>query len=169
MNETSAHDSPITTLFRHNLWANLRLLDVCPGLSDEQLDATLTGTFGAIRATLFHIVSAEDRYLNLLTGQPRDSRLARGQNPALATLRELAGQTGEALIQAAAQVKATDLTYPHWDGKRWPVPAATILTQAINHATEHRAQINAILTQIGLDPPELDGWSYYLAHNADNS
>jgi uncharacterized damage-inducible protein DinB len=69
MSETNAPDNPIVTLFRHNLWANLRLLDVCLGLRDEQLDATLVGTFGTIRATLFHIVGAEGYYLNLLTGQ----------------------------------------------------------------------------------------------------
>jgi uncharacterized damage-inducible protein DinB len=31
----------------------------------------------------------------------------------------------------------------------------------INHATEHRAQIMAILTQLGITPPELDSWSYF--------
>ena len=34
----------LTTLYRHNRWANLRLLERCAGLSDEQLDATLLGT-----------------------------------------------------------------------------------------------------------------------------
>jgi len=33
----------------------------------------------------------------------------------------------------------------------------------INHATEHRAQIMAILTQLGIQPPDLDGWSYFEA------
>jgi uncharacterized damage-inducible protein DinB len=41
------------------------------------------------------------------------------------------------------------------------VPKTILLTQAINHATEHRAQIMAILTQLGIQPPDLDGWSYF--------
>jgi uncharacterized damage-inducible protein DinB len=31
----------LTTLFSHNLWANLRLIDRCATLSSEQLDATI--------------------------------------------------------------------------------------------------------------------------------
>ena len=38
------------------------------------------------------------------------------------------------------------------------------LTQVINHATEHRAQIMAILTHLGIQPPELDSWGYFEAH-----
>ena len=48
----------LTTLFNHNLWANLRLLDVCADLTDEQLDSTLDGTFGSIRDTWQHISRA---------------------------------------------------------------------------------------------------------------
>ena len=61
----------LTTLFRHNLWANERLIELCAGLSDEQLDATLLGTFGSIRDTLQHIVSAERSYFSRIsTGRP---------------------------------------------------------------------------------------------------
>ena len=61
----------LTTLYRHNRWANERLLERCAGLSDEQLDATLLGTFGSIRDTLQHIVTAERSYLSRIsTGQP---------------------------------------------------------------------------------------------------
>ena len=35
-----------------------------------------------------------------------------------------------------------------------------ILVQAINHATEHREQINSMLSALGITPPDLDGWSY---------
>ncbi len=40
-------------------------------------------------------------------------------------------------------------------------PRPILLTQVINHATEHRAQIMAILTQLGIEPPELDAWTYF--------
>jgi uncharacterized damage-inducible protein DinB len=67
---TNASDT-ITTLFRHNLWANVSLFEVCAGLSDAQLDASVTGGYGSIRATLQHIVTAERSYLQrITTGQP---------------------------------------------------------------------------------------------------
>ncbi|MCP4140149.1 MAG: hypothetical protein GY755_07650 [Chloroflexi bacterium] len=30
-----------------------------------------------------------------------------------------------------------------------------------NHAIEHRSQIMTILTQLGIQPPDLDGWTYF--------
>ena len=61
----------LTTLFRHNRWANVRILERCAGLTDEQLDATIVGTYGSIRDTLQHIVTAERSYFSRIsTGQP---------------------------------------------------------------------------------------------------
>ena len=48
--------SLLVTLCEHNTGANLRLLDFCARLSDEQLDASAPGTFGRVRDTLVHIV-----------------------------------------------------------------------------------------------------------------
>src|SRR5262245_3315384 len=59
----------LTTLFSHNAWARLKLLDFCEHLSDAQLDATAIGCFGSIRATLVHSVSAEVDYVNLVNGK----------------------------------------------------------------------------------------------------
>ena len=58
----------LTTLFHHNLWANLRLLELCAALSSEQLDATISGAYGTIRDTLEHIIQGETFYPTLLTG-----------------------------------------------------------------------------------------------------
>jgi uncharacterized damage-inducible protein DinB len=52
--------SLLVTLYEHNTWANLRLLDFYAGLSDEQLDASAPGTFGRVRDTLVHIVRDKD-------------------------------------------------------------------------------------------------------------
>ena len=52
--------SLLVTLYEHNTWANLRLLDFCAGLSDEQLDASAPGTFGRACDTLVHIVRDKD-------------------------------------------------------------------------------------------------------------
>ena len=60
----------LTTLFRHNRWANVRILERCAGLTNEQLDATIAGAYGSIRDTLQHIVTAERLYFSRIsTGQ----------------------------------------------------------------------------------------------------
>lgn len=151
----------LTTLFSHNLWANLRLLEQCAELTDEQLDATISGAFGSIRDTLEHIVNAEQSYFSRIsTGQPR----RRPENAAPLTLAEMAESartTGAGLIEWAPKVQAGDTVRVDWEGAPRDVPKTIILTQVINHATEHRAQIMAIMTQLGVEPPDLQGWAYF--------
>ncbi len=147
----------LTTLFSHNLWANLRLLERCAALSSDQLDATNPGAYGSIRATLQHIVNGERLYFSLIsTGQRYDR--AKGAPPmTLAEMTESVRTTGAGLIKWAPKVQVDDTANNDPD----IVPKTIIITQAINHATEHRAQIMAILTQLGIQPPELDGWTYF--------
>jgi uncharacterized damage-inducible protein DinB len=153
----------LTTLFRHNLWANERILELCAGLSDEQLDATLVGTFGSIRDTLQHIVTAERSYFSRIsTGRPY-RHPADAPPLTLAEMLEWTRATGSGLVQWAPQVQPGDVVQIDWDGVLRDVPKTILLAQAINHATEHRAQVMAILTQLGIEPPELSGWEYFAA------
>ena len=151
----------ITTLFAHNLWANLLLLERCAELTSEQLDATIVGGFGSIQDTLEHIVTAEQSYFSRIsTGQPR----YHSDDAApliIAEMEELLRTTGSGFIEWAPKVQAGDTVNIDWDGTPRVVPKTIILTQVINHATEHRAQIMAILTQLGIQPPNLDSWSYF--------
>ena len=151
----------LTVLFRHNLWANLRILEACAALTGEQLDARMAGGFGSIRDTLQHIVTSEQSYFSRIsTGQ----RLNRPDDAPALTAAELvasARTTGSGLIEWAPRVRADDTVAIDWDGTPREVPKSIILTQAINHATEHRAQIMAILTQLGIEPPYLAGWEYF--------
>jgi uncharacterized damage-inducible protein DinB len=42
-----------------------------------------------------------------------------------------------------------------------PGPEQMLLLQAINHGTEHRAQVATTLTPIGVTPPGMDGWDFF--------
>lgn len=155
----------LETLFRHNLWANLCLLEFCATLDDEQLEASAVGGFGSIAITLRHIVHSERSYFTRIsTGQ--SYRPSEGAPPL--TFDEMAESlrlSGEGLIEWASKVQATDGLELKWNSETFSgtaqVPKAIILTQAINHATEHRAQILVILTQLGIEPPDLSSWSYF--------
>jgi len=151
----------LTTLFNHHLWANLRLLEHCAELTPEQLEATAVGGYGSIRQTLEHIVTAERSYLSRIsTGQP--FRRPKDAPPlTLAEMVESVRSSGAGLIEWAPKVQPGDTVEVDRDGTPHSVPKTIILTQAINHATEHRAQIMAILTQLGIEPPSLDSWTYF--------
>lgn len=151
----------LTTLFEHHLWANLRLLERCAELTPEQLAATIPGAYGTIHETFQHITRAEQTYFSRIsTGQPRPST----PDLPLMTMEEMAEslqRTGSGLIEWAGKIQPGDTVhYESWyDGPR-DVPTTIILTQVINHATEHREQIKAIMTEIGVKPPELQAWAY---------
>lgn len=151
----------LTTLFSHNLWANLRLLERCAGLTEEQFNATIIGTYGSIHDTLQHIATAERSYFSrITTGQPY--RRPKDASPmTIAEMTESLRASGTGLIEWAPKVQTDETVQVDWEGTPRDVPKTILLTQVINHATEHRAQVMAILTQLGIQPPELDSWNYF--------
>ncbi|MFM8937646.1 MAG: hypothetical protein ACKOF0_01350, partial [Actinomycetota bacterium] len=70
-------------------------------------------------------------------------------------------------LQECAQLDDIQLEFVNYSGnlvKRW---RSTILSQAIHHATEHRAQIASALEAKGFKPvdlDELDLWSFEIAN-----
>jgi hypothetical protein len=61
----------LTIIFNHHVWANLRLLEVCAGLTAEQLAASMPAARGSIQETLEHIVRSEQSYFSRIsTGKP---------------------------------------------------------------------------------------------------
>ena len=161
--EPRLESGTLETLFRHNAWANALLFERCAALSDAQLDASIIGAYGSIRDTLIHIANSERSYLHRITTGKPYRRPEGAPAPSIAMLQESVRSTGEAMIIAAPKVQPGETVVVDWQGTPRSVPSAILLTQAINHATEHRAQIMATLTQLGIQPPDLDGWTYFAA------
>lgn len=150
----------IEGLFRHNAWANSRLLEACEGLSEEQLDADIAGTFGSIRDTLLHIVGSEVSYVQRVTGQLPGEPPKPGEFPPISRLKQDARWTGEELLKLALNAGPTDTVQQNRRGENIRYKLGGLLTQAINHSTEHRTQVATILTQQGIAPPDMSGWAY---------
>ena len=144
-------------IFHHNRWANERLLEACRNLTDEQRAATVEGTYGELGYTLVHIVRAESYYVKLLTGwQPPVRWEIPGPWPGIDVLLERSRFTGDRLAEVADELDPEAVLQIEED----EVPTSVVLVQAINHATEHRSQAATILTQLGIEPPPVDGWNF---------
>ncbi|MGH2531755.1 MAG: DinB family protein [Thermomicrobiales bacterium] len=150
--------SILAEMFRHNLWANLRIIDTCADVDDSVLDASTVGALGSIRETLVHIVGAEASYGLRVTGGEPPAPPA--ETISLADLRALAIRNGERLIAAAEQADMDRVLEGTWRGEPYAILLSTFLIQAINHGTDHRSQIATTLTQQGVEPPRIDGWTY---------
>jgi uncharacterized damage-inducible protein DinB len=152
----------LVELFEHNAWANERLFEACEGLSEAQLDTTLDGTFGSVRDTLVHIAGAQDRFVAALaeTG-PVGVFREREPFPGVVQLREGVRASSDALVELAGRAESGASVTTTDRGEEYTLPVWLLFVQAINHATEHRTQIAAILTQQGIEPPGMDGWAYH--------
>lgn len=148
----------LVRLFEHNNWANVRLIEACSGLTDEQLDATpRSPSEWSVRRTLTHVVHAQRGYLSILT---RATDRDRPAEPPFAELARVAAESGEGLL-ALARDEAGLRGMPRIrssDG--FLLEPWVVLVQVINHATEHRRQICGMLRALGMTPPGLDGWTF---------
>ena len=154
--------SELVGLFKHNLWANLYLLEACEKLTGAQLDATFAGTYGSVRDTLVHIASGEELYVHMLLGQPRPPRREGQGFAGFEQLRDSLTRTGRELISLAQNNAIPEKYVNIAEGEE--LAGSMVVILAINHATEHRAHINTVFCQLGLEPVDLDGWAYGWTH-----
>jgi uncharacterized damage-inducible protein DinB len=146
--------------FGHHVWATMRLIDTCSALTPEQLETSVSGTYGSILDTMRHLVGADSSYLFVVSGErtPRidedhmeldELRAAMEANGAAWT-----HLLGEDLDPEAVIVRRRD------DGSEAHAPMGIRLAQALHHGTDHRSQICTALTTLDLEPPFIDVWDF---------
>lgn len=154
----------LVELLKHNTMMNDRLLEVCRGLSDEQLATTVHGTYGSIGATLVHVAGGQNSYAARFFGKERPERLPEEPFPGFDPLTSHFNK-GNSLLEQAAAEGGTDEYIELVDDdpvRTWRMHRSLLLLQAINHGTEHRSQVATILSQLGVQAPEMDGWTFFL-------
>ena len=155
-------------LLSHMAWANQKTISHLQTLPEESLKAFATNPNWHIAEIVHHIVDSADHYAFRISGVPA---LTQPGDPCIddvVTLADLARISSQATIVDAALLECVKLddiqiefkNYEDKIVKRW---RSTILSQAIHHATEHRAQIASALEAKGFTPvdlDELDLWSF---------
>lgn len=148
--------------FAHHVWATLRVMDVCQGLSPEQLDATAPGTYGSIIDTLRHLVAADNNYLFVMTGGRVPFMDDEFDQMGLPELRShMEGNADEWSAVLAANPDPHQVLERHRDdGSETHATFGLRLAQAVHHGTDHRSHIATILTTLGVEPPPIDLWDW---------
>jgi len=150
---------PLHYLFAHNGWATEQLLSFCERLSRDQLAASAPGSLGTVFETLHHFIQSEGGYVRRAAPGLWPAGLdpdLEGTFPALWTrARELERMWG---AYASTDPDAAMPCYASWNDRRFELPVGVQIVQALHHSHAHREQVCTVLTSIGLQSPDLQGW-----------
>jgi len=159
-------------LLKHMAWANQETIKHLQTLPEEALKSYATNPEWFVAEILHHIVDSADHYAYRISGkaaltQPGDPCISDIEKISdLSRLIEQASIVDAALLDCV-KLEDIQLEFENYEGKlvkRW---RSTILSQAIHHATEHRAQLASALEAKGFQPlnlDDLDLWSYEIAN-----
>jgi uncharacterized damage-inducible protein DinB len=146
--------------FRHHAWANQQLLAACRGLPQEQLTSpgTAAGTDRGILAIFNHIIQTDRGYASRRGDRP-DWAENEEDTTDLDELERRAGENAEVWERFLSRPpEATRLII--LDQGAYEAEQSVLVVQALHHGNAHREQICAILTGLGIDPPDIQAWSY---------
>src|SRR5947209_11739579 len=89
-----AVNGPLAEMFRYNRWANLRLIDACQALTDDQLASNAPGASGSIGELLTHLVGGQQTFVLRTKGRQHQGELGRRSEwPGIAIIRAVATAT----------------------------------------------------------------------------
>jgi len=158
----------LNRLLAHMARANQKTIEHLQTLPEDSLKAFATNPEWLVAEIVHHIVDSADHYAYRISGkpaltQPDDECIDDVKGIAdLARLKEQAA-TVDAMLLECVKLDDIQLEFVNNEDKlvkRW---RSTILSQAIHHATEHRAQIASALEAKGFTPVNLDDldlWSF---------
>jgi uncharacterized damage-inducible protein DinB len=146
--------------FAHNTWATLRVIDTCLTLGPGDLQTSVPGTYGSILDTMRHLVGADASYLFVCTGE--GAPLEDEDRLDLTELRAATVSLGPAWSAFLASEPDPDrvIVRHHVDGSETSAPLSIRLAQVVHHGTDHRSQICTALTNLGIEPPDIDLWAF---------
>jgi len=155
-------------LLAHMAWANQKTISHLQTLPQESLASFATNSEWHVAEIIHHIVDSGDHYVFLISGIPALTKLGEAGIENVKVIADLARIKEQAVIVDKALLECVKLDdiqieFKNYSGnmvKRW---RSTILSQAIHHATEHRAQLASALEAKGFQPvdlDELDLWAF---------
>lgn len=140
-------------------WANQLTIEHLQTLPDGALKAFATNPEWHVAEIMHHIVDSADHYAFRISGKFPEVPGEKVQELEVTSDLELLKIQAAAIDKALQECEALEdiqLEFENSAGnqvKRW---RSTILSQAIHHATEHRAQIASALEVKGFKPVDLD-------------
>lgn len=150
----------LNELIGYDEWANERFAAALREVSDEVFTAPVASSFGSLRDTFAHIVSAEWIWLRRWKGDsPTAPPAWLGSGSRAELLAELAAlekERAEFLAAVASGGLRAPIRYRTLKGQEHTNQLGDLIRHVVNHSTYHRGQIGTQMRQLGLHPPSTD-------------
>jgi len=151
----------VRRLFDYGYWANRKLFQVMEQMTQDQFTQAVAGSYGSVRNTMVHVLSAEWGWLERCGGPARGPQLSADDYPTVASL-AAAWAKVETLLRGFLDTlrdedldRLVEFTLPRHGAPRI-MPIGELLQHAANHAVHHRGQVALLLRVLGYTPGNVD-------------
>lgn len=155
----------LEALFDYGYWANRKVFAVLSELTDEQFTQLVAGSYGSVRNTLVHVLSAEWGWLDRCGGAPRGPALIATDYPTVASVRDRWVRVEHHVRDFLSKLSDADLERAiEWamgTGAKHTSRLGDLLHHAAIHGVHHRGQVALLLRVLGHAPGNFDILLYY--------
>jgi uncharacterized damage-inducible protein DinB len=158
------HVSDLQRLYDYNYWANKKLFGVISQLTPEQFTGEVAGSYGSVRNTIVHIMSAEWGWLDRAGGPKRGDKLMAEDFPTLDSVVQTWDRVEASMQEFLSGLTDEDLSHRiefTLGGPTHTLPLGDMLQHAAIHAVHHRGQVALLLRTLGYVPGNFD-FLFYL-------
>ena len=155
----------LALFYDYAYWVNRQLFPVILRLSPDQFIQPVAGSYGSVRNTLVHTLSAEWGWLDRCGGHPRGAALKPEDYPTAQSLIDqwtrVEGYMREFLSRLTDQDvhRIVEFTLPGMPPRAMAV--GELLHHGMNHGVHHRGQVAVLLRMLGEVPGNFDILFFY--------
>jgi uncharacterized damage-inducible protein DinB len=152
-------------LFEYSYWANRKLFDVIAQLTPEEFTRPVAGSFGSVRNTLVHVLSAEWGWVDRSGGPKRGPQLKAEDYPTFESVRaewtRVEGYAREFLSELKDEDIGRIVEFELPPGKKHAMALGEMMHHGAVHGIHHRGQVALQLRLLGKAPGNFDILLYY--------
>lgn len=155
----------LEVLFDYGYWANGKLFEVLSQLTPGEFTQPVAGSYGSVRNTMVHILSAEWGWLDRCGGTKRGPALDPADYPTVASLvdrwRKIEGHVRSFLAELHDEDLSRVVEFAFGGGPKHALRLGELMHHSANHAVHHRGQVALLLRLLGHAPGNFDILLYY--------
>jgi uncharacterized damage-inducible protein DinB len=163
----------LEVLYDYGYWANKKLFDVIWQLTPDEFRKPVAGSYGSIRNTLVHMLSAEAGWLDRCGGPKRGPRLVPDDFPTVESVVQAWGRLEVQMRDFLSTLKDADLArrveYSFDPAVTHSASVDELMQHAAIHGAHHRGQVALLLRVLGHAPGNVDMVIYTQTQGASAS